>query len=85
MLSRRPPHHLDPDHYTAKARRDAARGQRPIPRASAAIDEFNSRLESPRCCIKTGVTAEAEAPRPSPTSTPHAAPTSGFGNEWQYG
>ena len=48
-------------HSTAKARRDATRRHQAIAKAIAAIDALNMRLSSPRCRIKTAVTAEAEA------------------------
>jgi transposase len=48
-------------HSTAKARRDATRRHQAIAKAIAAIDALNLRLSSPRCRIKTAVTAEAEA------------------------
>ncbi len=48
-------------HSSAKARRDAHRRHQAIARAIAAIDALNTRLASPRCRIKTAVTAETEA------------------------
>ncbi len=48
-------------HSSAKARRDAHRRHQAITRAITAIDALNTRLSSPRCRIKTAVTAEAEA------------------------
>lgn len=48
-------------HSTGKARRDANRRHQAIAKAIAAIDALNMRLSSPRCRIKTAVTAEAEA------------------------
>lgn len=48
-------------HSTGKARRDATRRHQAIARAISAIDALNVRLSSPRCRIKTAVTAETEA------------------------